>query len=148
MALRHHQAGRFAEAEALYRHILRNQPNHPEALDLLGTLAAQLGRMDVAIDLLERAVALDPRECRRLRSSGKCLAGCKGEPGKAIDAYHQALRINPAHAEALNNLGSALLAESRHEEAIGAFRKAVTLQPESALALSNLGHALPGGWAL
>jgi Flp pilus assembly protein TadD len=38
-----HQAGRLAEAEALYRRVLADQPNHADTLNLLGALAHQTG---------------------------------------------------------------------------------------------------------
>ena len=42
-AVQHHQAGRLAQAEQFYRAILANQPNHPDALHLLGVIANQGG---------------------------------------------------------------------------------------------------------
>ena len=49
-AFHHHQSGRLAEAEALYRQILALEPRHAEALHLLGVIAHQTGRNDVAVD--------------------------------------------------------------------------------------------------
>jgi hypothetical protein len=46
MALGHHQAGRWAEADALYRQILAAEPDNPDALHLRGVLAHQTGRQD------------------------------------------------------------------------------------------------------
>ena len=46
--LSHHQAGRLAEAERIYREILTLQSDHPDALYLLGVLAGQSGRLDEA----------------------------------------------------------------------------------------------------
>ena len=60
LALQHHQAGRLADAETLYRQILAVQPNHAEALHYLGVLADQLGRHDLAEELIRRATVLDP----------------------------------------------------------------------------------------
>ncbi len=60
LALQHHQAGRLADAEALYRQILSEQPNDLDALHLLGVIAYQTGRNDVAVDLIRRAIDLDP----------------------------------------------------------------------------------------
>ena len=45
-ALRHHQAGRFGAADAHYRRILANHPNHPPTLHNLGVLAQQMGDCD------------------------------------------------------------------------------------------------------
>ncbi|RMD71231.1 MAG: tetratricopeptide repeat protein, partial [Gammaproteobacteria bacterium] len=38
IALQHHRAGRLAQAEAIYRQILQQNPRHPQALHPLGTL--------------------------------------------------------------------------------------------------------------
>jgi len=46
----HHQAGRLAQAETLYRQILEEQPNHADALHLLGVIACQAGRYELAVD--------------------------------------------------------------------------------------------------
>ena len=47
IALGHHQAGRLAEAEAIYRQVLAQFPDHADALHLLGVLAARwAGWMD------------------------------------------------------------------------------------------------------
>ena len=56
VAIRHHHAARFAEAEALYRQILAVEPRHPDALHLLGVIAHQVGRNDIAIDLIRQAI--------------------------------------------------------------------------------------------
>ncbi|QIK37706.1 tetratricopeptide repeat protein [Caldichromatium japonicum] len=42
-AILHHQAGRFSEAEKLYRAILAQDPRHPDANHNLEQLARQLG---------------------------------------------------------------------------------------------------------
>ena len=47
-ALDHHQAGRLGQAEAIYRQILSHQPNHPDALHMLGVLAHQMNQNDAA----------------------------------------------------------------------------------------------------
>jgi hypothetical protein len=41
LAMQHQQTGNLAEAQAIYRQILLAQPNHPDALHLLGTVALQ-----------------------------------------------------------------------------------------------------------
>ena len=53
-ALRHHQAGRLAEAEGYYRKILAIDQNHVDSLHLLGVIAHQVGRHDMAVDLIAR----------------------------------------------------------------------------------------------
>ena len=54
-ALEHHQAGRLQQAEVIYHQILTQEPNHQDALHLLGLIALQAGRHEVAVELIERA---------------------------------------------------------------------------------------------
>ena len=54
--LKHHQAGRLAEAEACYRRVLAAQPDHADALHLLGVVAHQTKRHDLAVELISQAI--------------------------------------------------------------------------------------------
>ncbi|MFY0022300.1 tetratricopeptide repeat protein, partial [Acinetobacter baumannii] len=53
--------GRYAEAEALCRQIVKDLPDHVDATHLLGMCAHDGRRFDEARQLLERVIALDPR---------------------------------------------------------------------------------------
>jgi Flp pilus assembly protein TadD len=53
-AVRHHQAGQFARAEALYLDVLRGQPANPEILNQLGVLYCQRGEMETGLEYLAR----------------------------------------------------------------------------------------------
>ena len=59
-----------------------------------------------------------------------------------MEHYHKAIQINPNFCEALNNLGVALAAKGRFDEAIENYRKALQINPNFAEALNNLGIAL------
>ena len=59
-AVQLHNAGRLAEAEAIYRQILSVQPNHAHALHLLGLIAGRCGHIDAALTLIKRAIAVAP----------------------------------------------------------------------------------------
>src|SRR5689334_9088493 len=56
-----HRAGHYAEAERVYRLVLRAEPKQFDALHLLGVLEAQRGRKDEALRLLNRAINVNPR---------------------------------------------------------------------------------------
>jgi tetratricopeptide (TPR) repeat protein len=60
VAMTKHREGRLAEAEQMYRQVLRWQPDQPDAYHLLGLLAAQLNQPGDALPLFERAIALNP----------------------------------------------------------------------------------------
>ena len=55
--LAHHQSGRFAEAKNIYMEVLAADPENFDALHLLGVLAHQFGNHELAVDLIEKAVA-------------------------------------------------------------------------------------------
>jgi tetratricopeptide (TPR) repeat protein len=141
LALRHHQAGRLQETEQLYRQVLARQPNHAEALNLLGVLAGQVGRNDDAVDLIRRAIALRPNYAEAHSNLGNILRD-KGQLDEAIAACRRAIALRPNYVEALNNLGFALKAKGQFDEAIAVCRQAIALRPNFAEAHNNLGNAL------
>jgi len=55
-ALDHHQAGRLAQAEQVYRQILVTDSQHPDSLHLLGVIAFQTGRSEEALVLIQKAI--------------------------------------------------------------------------------------------
>ena len=140
-ALRCHQAGKLPEAERLYRRILQTQPDHPEALHLLGLIAHQVGRHDVAAEQIGRAVRLKPDYAEAHANLGAVHAE-QGRLHDAVACFRQALRLAPRFAAAHSNLGSALVKLGQPAQAEESFRLALRLQPDSADAHANLGVAL------
>jgi Flp pilus assembly protein TadD len=70
IAIQRHNAGQLADAEALYRQILAVQPNHADALHLLGVIAHQ----DLAEDLIRQAIAVNPAQSQYHVNLGNVLA--------------------------------------------------------------------------
>src|SRR6185369_431751 len=58
-AVQHHQAGQLRDADSLYRHILAVEPKHVSSLYNAGLIGVQIGRPDVAADMIGKAVALN-----------------------------------------------------------------------------------------
>lgn len=61
VALSHQKSGRLAEAERIYRKILRSHPDNAEVFHLLGNTVREQGRLDEAIELLQRLAVRAPR---------------------------------------------------------------------------------------
>jgi len=141
LALQHHQAGRLREAEPLYRQILARQPDHADALHLLGVLARQAGRIDIAVDSIRRAIAFRPNYPEAHNNLGIALKDT-GQFDEAIAAFRRATALRPNYAEAHNNLGGVLMENGQLDEAIAAFRQAIALRPSYAVAHNNLGSVL------
>jgi tetratricopeptide (TPR) repeat protein len=64
-----------------------------------------------------------------------------GQLDKAIEAYQQAIRINPEYAEAWGNLGVAYGSAGEHAKAVDAYRQALHINPEDPIAWNNLGFS-------
>ncbi len=137
-AIREHQAGRLPAAEQVYRQILALEPNHPEALHLLGVLCGQTGNYHLAAEFIRRAVAVKPEWPEALANLGNALRE-EGRLEEAVGCFRRALRLKPDSAVALNNLGNALKAQGRLDEALACYRRALKLQPDYAKAHFNLG---------
>ena len=142
-AVAHHQAGRLNEAESRYRQILAQQPNHAEALHLLGLLAHQVGRHDSAVDLIRQALTINPNSAEACSNLGNALLA-QGKVDEAIAAFRQAIAINPHNAEAYNNVGTALCEKGQYEDALAAFRRSIQLNPNFSQTHNNLGNVFKG----
>jgi predicted O-linked N-acetylglucosamine transferase (SPINDLY family) len=137
----HHRAGQLEMAEEIYRRILAVDPQHADALHLLGMIADQRGDQRLAIDYIRRALALEPNGAAGHNSLGNALLAL-GEIEQALASYRRAVELKPDFPEALNNLGSALHRHGRADEAIGWYRKALRCSPDYLDALNNLAQAL------
>jgi tetratricopeptide (TPR) repeat protein len=136
-----HQAGRFADAGEIYRRILIQQPNHTDALHLLGVISHQTGHSDAAIDLIQRAIAINPGIAQYHNNLGNVLRD-KGLSNEAIAAYRNAVRLKLDYPEAHYNLAVALRAIGQIDQAIAAYRNALSFNPKFADAHNDLGSAL------
>src|SRR5215210_1885196 len=74
-AVAEHQAGRLGEAEKLYKRVLNSDPNNGDALRLFGVMASQVGRHDVAVQLVGKAIAIRPAWADAWADLGVAQAG-------------------------------------------------------------------------
>ncbi len=139
-AIAHHMAGRFHDAEAIYRQILSVRPDHAQSLYLLGTIAAQAGRGDQALELMQRAASVDPRNPAYHNGLGILLQG-QGRLDQAIASYQRALAVKADMPDVHFNLGTAWVQKVQLDTAIACFQHAVVLDPRFAQAHYNLGNA-------
>jgi predicted O-linked N-acetylglucosamine transferase (SPINDLY family) len=141
LGLAHHRAGRFSQAEAIYREILERQPKFGQATYLLGMVLRAKGQFDQATDCFRRAVQLEPGLADAQDALGLRLME-EGRVGEAVDCFRKALAINPGSAGAHNNLGRALKQLGQLDEANAAFQKALTIDPDSLVLRNNLATLL------
>jgi protein O-GlcNAc transferase len=140
-ALRHHQAGRLADAEQLYRQVLQLNPQQADALHFLGVLNHQVGRNDLAVELIGKAIAQNDRMPAFHNNLGNALKA-QGQLDAAVSSYRRALTLKPDYPEAHYNLGITLQAQGQLEAAANSYRRTLALKPNHAEAHNNLGNAL------
>ena len=140
-AIQFHQRGQLAEAERIYRQILDLDPHHADSLHLLGVLAHQVGRDNIAVELIRKAIVSDKRPTAYHSNLGTALQAL-GKLEEAAVCYKQALALKPDLAEAQMNLGAVLQAQGKFEEAEALFRRALALRPDLSEAHVNLGNTL------
>jgi predicted O-linked N-acetylglucosamine transferase (SPINDLY family) len=141
LASQHHRAGRLREAEALYRQVLAQKPDHAQALHMLGMLAAQVGQTDAAIELMRRSVAINPGWAEGHFNLGNILWQ-SGRTAEAVTILRQASQLAPNSSAAQNSLGLALASSEQWDQAIHAYQRAIALRPDFVIPMINLGAAL------
>jgi tetratricopeptide (TPR) repeat protein len=114
---------------------------HDQTYLNLGSLLAQNGRPVEAIDVLSKAVTLDPGHAEPHFRLGLAYRD-GGQPQAAIEELTAAVRLRPDHADAHIALGILLRGESRTADALQHFREAARHAPGSVEAHTNLGLAL------
>ena len=127
-AMQAHQAGRLADAELLYRELLKQAPLHPDALHLLGVLTAQQGDFDSAHELIWQAIAANPEEAMFHNNlANVCVE--RGLFDQAEVLYVKAIELDGGRLDAMSNLGLLLAKTGRPEDAEKLLRRAVELAP-------------------
>jgi tetratricopeptide (TPR) repeat protein len=141
LALQFHQAGNLPQAEQLYRQVLQIDPLQADALHLLGVIALQVGRHELAIEQIRAALRASPNLAEAHGNLGVALAAI-GRQQEAVACFRQAVALKPDYADAHNNLGNALRELGKPAEAVASLQQALRLRPGYVEALTNLGIAL------
>ncbi|MFM0227335.1 tetratricopeptide repeat protein [Paraburkholderia dipogonis] len=130
------QNGAFAEAEELYREILELKPRHFDALQLLGALTLQAGRLQEGVELLRKALAINAKQAP-LHSNLAYALNALRRFDEALASADRALALQPKFPDALNNRGNAQAGLNRPLDALGSFDRAIALMPDFAQAWNN-----------
>jgi tetratricopeptide (TPR) repeat protein len=139
--LQYQKAGKLTEAEGCYLQILAKQPNHADALQLVGAIAYQTGRYDAAADWIGRAIEQNRNVPAWFSNLGLALER-QGRFEDALASHNKALELRPDYAEVLNNRATVLKALGRIDEALASYDEALALNPNYAEALNNRGNML------
>jgi Flp pilus assembly protein TadD len=123
-----HRRGAVTAAAALYRQVLREEPDHWQALHYLGLAQLQQGALPEAEQLLAKSVALQPQNANAWSDLGTVLVKAE-RPQDALAPFSRALALAPEHRDALNNMARALRLLSRFDRARELLERLVALEP-------------------
>ncbi|OEJ68018.1 hypothetical protein BEN30_07050 [Magnetovibrio blakemorei] len=138
-AIQQHQAGDLRAAKTSYEQILKADPTHPAALHLLGVLAHQMGKGEIAIELISKAIHHMPGVCEMHFNLGYALKGA-GKLEDALTQYRLAINLKPDYVEAVYHLGLVLHELGQWAIAEEAFQNLLKLKPDSPNAHFVLGN--------
>jgi cytochrome c-type biogenesis protein CcmH/NrfG len=88
------------------------------------------GRYSGQLELASKAVELNPRQARGHRRLAEVLLR-SDRPGEALDAYREAVRLDPKDPELLLAAGGVAWRQGHREEAEERFRRVMELFPET-----------------
>ncbi len=132
-----HNARAFLEAERCYQTVLRDDPKNTDALNLMGVLAVEANRNDVALDYFRKAVKLAPRIAIYRNNLGNALC-VNTDLDEALPHLHRAVDLDPNYPDALCNLGKVYRLRDDMDTASGWFNKALVVAPGFARARAGL----------
>ena len=136
-----YQADNLIEAGSAFRQALEIDSNHDDANHLLGLVAWRNGENEVAVELMSKAIQINPGNAAYHSNLGNALKDLK-RADEAAESYRKALSILPDFASAHSNLGAALRELGQLQDAMNSLQRAIALQPDLASAHVNLGNVL------
>jgi len=139
LAVCQERLGQNAAADLGYRCTLELAPDHVGALARAGVASLAAGRLEQAVDLLGRAVRLEPDVNSHRLNLG--IALCRRMDFAAARAVLEAaLDGGPLQPEMRFNLGIALHGLGLQREALAEYRRATGSRPGYSDAFNNLGN--------
>jgi len=140
-AMHCHQLGRFDEARLLYKDVIREQPQHFDALHLLGVLHIDQREYASGAQLIQTALAVNPNFAKAHFNLGLAYLQLR-QYQSAATSFARAVALKPDYAEALNSCGNALVGLNRVQDAVTSYDRAIALRAAYPQALCNRGVAL------
>ena len=139
--MQHHLAGRLADAEPIYRQVIADYPDQPDAYHRLAILSCQTGNAEEAVTLIDRAIQINPNDWRYHCGRGEVLLAVN-QYTDAIAAFEQALRLNGDAPEALFRLAVTLHTINQFDRAVAIYQRVLAINPNLAEVHNRLGSAL------
>ena len=129
--------GQVDRAETAYWRALELVPEHPTALQLLGSLARRRGDLAEAERMMRRSLAVMPAQPHVLNNLGNVLLAA-GQLEAAVATFDQAITLAPSMHEAHFNRARCLLQQGRLDPAHDGLRRTLEMLPAPTAAALHL----------
>jgi tetratricopeptide (TPR) repeat protein len=139
--VRHHQEGRFDQAQMVYEAILAADPDQVMILSLLGLIHHQHGDSATGEKLIRRAITLSP-ESGFLHDHLALTLDAMGDEEGAMEAHADSVILDPTHAPGWYNLGMMMMRRGRDEDALRCIMRALDLDSRNPIYRTGFGHVL------
>ena len=143
-AVEAHNSGNLADAERVYRQVLRDEPDNTDAMHLLALLENQKGNTPIAVELLKQAIGINP-QADLFHINLASIYASAGQHEAAISEYKLATELNSnAPAMVFAQMAGSLAATGKLEESAHALQWAVQREPSAQwyLMLAEVLHRL------
>lgn len=140
-AVAHHRAGRLAEAEEIYRRVIEDGAENPDALHLLGQILHGQDNSEEAAGLIRRAIDTQPNLVGAHYNLGLILWKLR-QLDEAEVVLEKAVESSPTDPDGLFYLAVVLQALGKTDEAVQRYQEILTFEPDHLQALNNLGVCL------
>lgn len=135
------KAGQFTEAENVYRRVLKDVPNHPDAMHLLGLILHNRGNSKEGAALVEKAIVFRPTDATFWCNLGELRRTADDFDG-AISALERAIELSSTSTLAWRNIAVAAMQARQWDRAIVANKKLLEVEGVTAPVLIDLADAL------
>jgi tetratricopeptide (TPR) repeat protein len=142
MACARMSQGLMDSAESLFIALLREIPDEPRFLGMLGALRIQQGLNQEAAALCQQAHLSDPASPLHGTNLASALFGLN-RAQEAVDLLRAVCTEHPRHVMAHYNLGN-FLRDIDPEQSVAAYLKALEIEPQHLNAMNNMGTVLIG----
>ena len=140
-AIKLHQNNQINLAKPIYEEILSFYPNNSRTLRLLGIALYQSQQFLDSLELLDKAILINPEFMDAHYNRGVVLRDMKRFE-EALESFDKAILINPKFMDAHSNRGVVLRDMKRYDEALESYDRAILINPELASSYYNRGNTL------
>ena len=133
------QVWQYVEAEREYKRAIELNPNYPTGYHWYSILLKDLGRIDEAAKMINRAHELDPLSSVISVNISR-MYQIQNNHEASIENSLKIIELDPNFGPAYEYLAQSYLKMGRNEEAIAAIEKAVDLNNRAGITLGDMGY--------